>query len=113
MADTPRTYDEFMAEQQDAQSKPFQAFGKTFRIITPDLMSDVDAADFYRLMDATNPTADDLIRLASVIIDDWEGFSEAGGTATGLVAYMQELTGAEDEIVQAEQGVTVGEDQAS
>lgn len=114
MADTrpPLSYDDFVAEQE-TQKIPFDVQGKTFHIIPPELMSDDDATVFYDLMGKSDHQGQDLINLARVIIDDWDGYAAVGGTAGRLVAYMTAVAEARDADTKAEQGVDEGEGAAS
>lgn len=110
----PITYDEFAAEQE-SEKIPFEAFSETFHIIPPDLMSDEDATVFYDLIgkSADETSGADIVSLARVIIDDYDQFHALGGTAAGLVAYMQRIATDRNEELKAEQGVDEGEGGAS
>lgn len=114
MADrAPITYDEFIAEQQSAQI-PFEVGGRTFHIVPPELMSDEDAEVFFELMGkAEGDDGYDIVRLARTMVDDYDGFAAAGGTALGLIGYMDRLNAAKTDELQRGQGVTEGEGEAS
>ena len=109
----PISYDEFVAEQETAKI-PFTVGGETFHILPPDLMSDEDATAFFKFiaMEAKGETYD-VVEFARLLVDDYDGFAAAGGTALGLVSYMDRIAADTAKVTKAEQGVTEGEDAAS
>lgn len=104
MADrAPINFDEFKAKIAAESGREITAGGKTFHIVPPELMTDEQYAAFTSTDDA------DLVGQARLMIDDYDGFVAAGGSAVLLGLLIGEL--------QAEaaegQGVDSGESPAS
>ena len=102
MGSEPFDYDSFMAEIKATKARPFTAGGKTFHLLTPELLSD-EQYDAFQAADEN-----DIPTIASLIVDDYAGFIAAGGTAIGLSLIVAEMMKDDDE-----QGTTPGEGGAS
>lgn len=110
----PLSYDQFMESRRDERLIPFEAFGRTFHIRTPEAMTDDEAVEFLDLIGKDNElSAVDVVRMAELAVDDWPAFSAAGGTAMGLASFMRVLLEQRQAEAEASQGVGLGESGAS
>ncbi len=99
----PVNIDQLKQAINDADAIPMEVGGRTFVLRPPHLLSD---DDFAALNAADNA---DLVAQARIMVDDYDGFTEAGGTAMLVMKVI------EDEVArkEAEQGVTPGESEGS
>lgn len=104
MADNaPIDVDQFIDNLRLERGRELRLSGKVFHLVPPELMSDEAYEQFAEIDDA------DVIAQARLMIDDYDGFVAAGGSAMILCQIVAKI--AEDE--QAEQGATPGESAAS
>jgi hypothetical protein len=85
---------------------------REFKLVPIEVMSDEAAAEFTRLMakfDEGTEDAGDAVAFARCIVEDYQGFVDAGGSAMGLLAWLEEVDGLDV----AGEGVTEGEGSAS
>lgn len=108
MAD-PINLDEFKAKVQQDLGLEIQAGDRTFRIIPPQLMSDADAAEFQRLQQAEERGETAPEAVARLLVDDYDGFVAAGGSAMLLLHIFQTKLAERA----AGQGAAVGESSPS
>jgi len=99
----PVNLDQLKQSIADADAIPVEAGGRTFIIRPPHLLSD---EEYQRLVD-TDDT--DMVSQARIMIDDYDGFTAAGGSAL-LVA---EIVSRAAAAAKDEQGVTPGESEGS
>lgn len=86
MADPiPFDLDSFKAEIRRDKSRPIITGGKTFWLQPPELLTDEQYAAIQASDDA------DLVGQARVMIDDYDGFVAAGGSAMLLVQIVKKL----------------------
>lgn len=88
MAD-PINLDEFKAKVQEDLGFEIQAGDRTFRIIPPQLMTDENATEFQRLQQAEAQGEDSPEAVARLLVDDYDGFVAAGGSAMLLLHIFQ------------------------
>lgn len=99
----PVNLDQLKQAIADADAIPVEAGGRTFIIRPPHLLSD---DEYQQLMAADD---DDLVAQARMMVDDYDGFTAAGGSAL-LVTEIVKRSVAD---IKDEQGVTPGESEGS
>lgn len=70
----------FMEDVKRRDTKPFQLGDQTFHLRGPALLSDAE-------VESLNGTDTGVIDKARAVIDDYDGFAAAGGTAMLLMSY--------------------------
>ena len=96
----PVNLSDFRDKLEEEGTIPVEAGGRTFKIRPPELLTDED----YKRFNAS----DDPIVQASIIVDDYPAFVEAGGTALLVGLILSEAIK-----TQEAQGVEPGESGAS
>ena len=104
MAD-PFDLDALKTKIETERSRPITFAGKTFHLIPPELMSDEDYEKFTAADD------DDMLALAPLMLDDYEGFHAAGGSAILLAQAIKAIQ--EEPAAPGDEGSTPGEGAAS
>lgn len=97
----PINLDELRQKIHDEKAQPVQAGDKTFWIKPPELLTDEDFQAFTAANDSN-----DIVAQARLVVDDYDGFVAAGGSAILLAQILGEMGDDED-------GSTAGEDGAS
>jgi hypothetical protein len=99
----PVNIDQLKQAIVDADAIPMEVGGKTFILRPPHLLSD---EQFAALNAADNA---DLVAQARIMVDDYEGYAAAGGSAMLVMKVI------EDEVARkaAEQGASPGESEGS
>lgn len=95
-ADASGDFLAFMEDVKRRDTKPFTMGDKTFHLRGPALLSDAE-------VQALNGTEASVMDKARAVIDDYDGFAAAGGTAMLLMSYYDRVFDAD----------AVGEDAAS
>lgn len=101
--DAPIDLDQFKEAITAERGIEVIAGGKTFRILPPELLSDTDFKTMQTVDDG------DVIGQARLMVDDYDGFVAAGGSAM----IVTELVRRADEANRAKQGADSGESGAS
>jgi hypothetical protein len=99
----PVNIDQLKQAIVDADAIPMEVGGQTFILRPPHLLSD---EQFAALNAADNA---DLVAQARIMVDDYDGFTAAGGTAMLVMKVIEDAV-AEKE---AEQGASPGESEGS
>lgn len=97
----PVNLSDFKDKIEEEGTIPVEAGGRTFKIRPPELLSD---DEFKRFV-----ASDDEVEQASILLDDYPGFAEAGGTAMLVGLILSEAIEAQKQA----QGVDPGESGAS
>lgn len=93
---------ELKAKIHDDKAQPIVAGDRTFYVLPPELMSDEKYQQLQTLDD------DDVIGQARLMIDDYDGFVAAGGSAMLLAMVLDQMAEAP-----GDEGTTPGEGGAS
>lgn len=88
MADStvPFDLDSFKAKLQNERSRAVTIGGKTFHTTVPELLTDGQFNDLQQALGT-----DDVVAQARCMIDDYDGFVAAGGSAMLLVEFIRSL----------------------
>ncbi len=98
----PFDLDSFKAKLQRDRAKAFTLGGRTFHTTVPELLTDEEFASMQAALDG-----EDLVAQARCMIDDYDGFVAAGGSAMLLVEFVRSLKG-DDEGDLGEGGASSG-----